>query len=88
MPGVYADSGNSSRNVTTQANATGLWDWVMEIQPDKRGTLLAFIEAVKRGKVSGIPIYADLKSGPNTDLPVDKTQVVSYLLAQAVTPGD
>lgn len=73
MANIWADSGNSADVVTTQANTTGVFDWVFEVDADA-GTLIRIANTpseIGLGTKVGVPHYMKLRSGASTDLPVD-----------------
>jgi len=68
---------NISSIATEKTNKTGVLDPILEIQPDD-GTKLIIENMVQRGDEMGLPIFAKLRSGANTQLPQDTTIALQF----------
>lgn len=70
---------NISSQATERTNTTGEMTPILEINPD-RGTVIALLNnAVERGEqATGVPVFADLKSGAATDLPADTRMQIEF----------
>lgn len=67
---LYAREGATSDIVSTQVNATGVWDTILTIDPTD-GTVIELLNRVATGDAAGIPLFAKFKDGGDADLPGD-----------------
>jgi len=68
---------NISSIATERTNTANELTPILEVNPDN-GTTLALLMGVARGEGMGIPIYAKLRSGANTQLPEDSRLALGF----------
>jgi len=71
---IFASEGAASDEVTTYENAPASPEPtpILEVEAEQ-GTFLRFLNDVRKGSESGIPIYADLRDSNDDPLPVNTT---------------
>jgi hypothetical protein len=78
MVSVYAAEGQTSEEVTTETNTTGVHDPVVRITPE-RGQFLKFLNHGDRGSKPGLPLFMKLRDSNDDPLPLDTEVRLAYL---------